>query len=76
MTDTQARLAATEVEERWAAIAPSEREAFLRFGTKAAPWESVPDYAERILKADPKITLAGARTVAVIFRCAYNELAA
>ena len=68
------RLPVEEVAERWAAIQPAEREAFLRFGTKAAPWESPPDYAARILKSDPKITLDGARIVATIFRAAYDGL--
>lgn len=70
------RLAPEQVEERWAAIGPDEREAFLLFGTKAAPWESPPDYAARILKADPNVSLAGARIIASIFRVAYDELAA
>jgi hypothetical protein len=73
MSDLQTRLDAAWVDERWAAITPSEREAFLRFGTKAAPWESTPDYAERILKSDPKITLDGARIITAVFRAAYDE---
>lgn len=71
-SDRAERLA--EIEERWNAVKPTEREAFLLYGTKAAPGESPSDYAERILKADLKISLEGARVVSRIFRAAYNEL--
>lgn len=63
------------VAERWEAFTADEREALIRFGSRPAPWESVPDTAHRLLKTDPQISLEGAATVATIFRAAYAELA-
>lgn len=50
--------------------------AFLRFGICPAPWEdNAPDYAQRILKADRRITLEGQASLVKIFRVAYEALA-
>lgn len=70
------RWALTEVQTRWAAIEPGEREAFLRYGRGDAPWESAPDYAARILKVDWHISLDNAAKLAAIFRAAYDALVA
>lgn len=76
MTDETERWGFGTITTRWEAIRnPSEREAFLRYGHGLAPWESIPDYVERILKADPKITLENAHRLQMIFRAAYSELA-
>jgi hypothetical protein len=64
-----------EIAARWGAVLFVEREAFLRFGTRHAPWESTPAYAARILKADRNISLENAAKVAAVFRAAYDELA-
>lgn len=74
MADEQTAARLADVDERWAAVKSDEREAWLLWGKRAAPWENAPDYAERILKGDPKLTLEGARTIAVVFRAAYDEL--
>lgn len=63
-----------EVDDRWCAVNPDEREAWLRFGTRPAPWENAPDFAERILKGDPNLTLQNAATLTVVFRSAYDSL--
>ena len=71
----ETRWAPEIVAERWAAFSPDEREALMRYGSRKAPWESVPDVALRILKTDAKVSLAGAHTIDAIFRAAYQELA-
>jgi hypothetical protein len=63
------------VEERWNAVTPRERLAWIMYGRNAASWESPPDYAERVLKFDPRISLSGGHALSAIFRAAYNELA-
>jgi hypothetical protein len=73
--ETIERWPITLVMERWYAFTPDEREALLRYGSKPAPWESTPDTAYRILKADRRVTLEGARCIDAIFRTAYNEFA-
>lgn len=62
------------VAERMAALTPLEQLAVLRHGWYKAPWEDVPDFAARILKRDPRITLASGAKVAAIFRAAYDAL--
>ena len=56
-----------EVAARWDAVEWYEREAWLRFGWRAAPWERAPDFAARILKADRKLTLERAAKPVVDF---------
>jgi len=65
-----------EINERWLATTTEERDKFMRYGRRAAPDEAPPDFAARILKFDPKITLLNARRLVVIFRSAYNEMVA
>lgn len=60
--------------ERWDAVEPHEREAFLRYGLNPAPWESPPAFAARILKADPKMSLDNGAKLAIIFRSAYESM--
>jgi hypothetical protein len=63
------------VSERWNAHTTEDREALMRYGSRQAPWESLPDAARRILLADPKVSLEGVHTIDAIFRAAYTELA-
>lgn len=62
------------IAERWDAVTPRERLAFMRYRYNKAPWESVPDYAERILKFDPKVTLEAGKAISAIFRAGYDGL--
>lgn len=62
-------------DERWEAHTPADREALMRYGSRQAPWETVPDTARRILLTDEKVSLEGVRTIDAIFRAAYEELA-
>ena len=62
------------VDERWDSFTTDEREAWLRCGWRKAAWESTPDCALRILKADPRVSLKGAATIDTIFRAAYDTL--
>jgi hypothetical protein len=64
------------VDERLDALTPRERLALLRYGWRPAPWENPPDFAARILKRDPKITLANSRRLVAIFRAAYDAMVA
>lgn len=74
MTAAATRWPVDEVDARWNAVEWHEREAWLRYGWRAAPWEDAPTFAARILKGDSKLTLANAAKLVVIFRAAYDSM--